>query len=125
MNQPLQAARSIAWHALAAAVAFFAVRAFLHDMFPHASGTSRISAAVVAVTAAAIIAFPPGSVGRALLGLGSAAVVTFCIGYDALEFLFDDIVGPDWPIALVAVLVTLWLVPVFAIFLFRDNKPRE
>jgi len=125
MNQPLQAAGSVVWNALAAAVAFFAVRAFLHDAFPDASGISRISAAVVAVTAAAIIAFPPGSLGRILLGLGSAAVVSFCISYDALEFLFDAIVGPDWPIALMAVLVALWLVPVFAIFMFRDNKSRE
>lgn len=121
MNQSLQAARFAAWSAAAAAVAFFAVRALLIDLFPYHSGNSRLAAAVVAGAAAAILAFPKGSVGRALLALGSLMFVTFCISYDALDLLLEPVLEADWPIAVLAVLAGLWIGPVFAIFMFHKK----
>src|SRR4030095_6027780 len=115
MNQPLQVARSAAGIALAVALAFFAVRAFLHDLWPHNQANSRIAAVVVAGTAAAIFAFPRGSVGRAVLAFSSVTAVSFCIIYDSLDALFDPIIDPDWPITVLAILMGLWLIPVFAI----------
>lgn len=121
MNQPLQAARSAAWMALAAVVAFFAVRSFLQNILPVSSGNSRIAAAAVAATAAALIAFPRRSLGRALLALASLTAVSFCISYDVVDRFLDPKIKPDWPLPIVAMVPVLWLLPIFAILVFRKE----
>ena len=121
MNQSLQAARFAAWSAVAATVAFFAVRALLIDLFPYHSGNARLAVVVVAGAVAAILAFPRGSVGRSLLALGSLMFVTFCISYDALDLLLEPVLKADWPIAVLAVLAGLWIGPVFALFMFHKK----
>ena len=118
----MDVARSTAWGAIAAAISLFAVIGFLQDLLPHNSYNWYAAAAIVGVAAAAILAIPPHSAARALLVLASLTIVSFLISYDVLDFMVDPIMAADWPIAIVAMLLALWLlVGVFAILVLDDE----
>ena len=122
MNQRLEVAQSIAWSAVAASGAYLAVMGFLHDLFPNNSHNWGIAAAIVVGAAGLIIAFPRGSLGRALLTLASLTIASFLISYVVLDALMDPIMRADWPIAIVAMLLALWLARLFAILVFDEPE---
>lgn len=121
MGQPLAVARTAALGAIAAVVALVAVGAFLNDLFPHNWLNWVVAAAIVAGAAGSIIAFRRDSFGRALMWLGSLTVVSFLIIYDVLDALIDPFMRADWPVAIVALLLVLWLQDVLAILVFDDE----
>jgi hypothetical protein len=118
----LTVARTATWGSIAAAVGWVAVMAFLDDLFPNVWRNWAVAAAIVAGAAGAIIAFRRGSVGRSLMWLGSLTAVAALIVYVVLDFLIDPFMLADWPVAIAAILLVVWLQNMFAILAFDDEQ---
>jgi hypothetical protein len=120
MARLLCVARNAAWGVIAAAVAVLAMTEFLSDWFPHSRSDWVAALAIVGGAVAAIIAFPRDGVGRALTWLASLTLTSFLIIYDLLDALFDPLTRPDWPVAVVAVLLVLSLESMLVILVFGE-----
>ena len=98
--------RNAVWPAIAIALGLLAIAGFVHDLGFRELRSWEVAALLVGGATIALLTLPKESLARALVGYISITASAFLIVYDVLDMMLDPVMKADWPIAILATLVT-------------------
>ena len=109
MDRVVSPLRALLWPAIAAGLGLLATAGFLLDRGLRELRAWPIAGLVVSGAVIALLILPRNGVARIIVVVGAAIAAGFLMLYDVLDVLLDPVLSADWPIAVLATVLTVAL----------------